>query len=92
MTLLIERLDVDFPKVTFVNNLLYASNSSDVEIVTEPYNVVLSTQSLIEHSDIVIMNTNAGLSSYCKNHLGIEAPHLRDYNKLQARAFSHILT
>ena len=43
MTLLLERLGVDYPKVTFINNLLYASNKSDVDIVTEPYNVVLST-------------------------------------------------
>lgn len=65
MNLLIERLDVEYSKLTVINNLLYASNSSDVEIVTEPYNAVLCTQSLVEHSDMVIMNTNAGISRYC---------------------------
>ena len=43
MTLLIERLDVDFPKIPIVNNILYASNKSDVEIITEPFNAVLCT-------------------------------------------------
>ena len=43
MTLLLERLGVEYSKTTFINNLLYASNKSDVDIVTEPYNAVLST-------------------------------------------------
>lgn len=65
MTLLLERLDVHFPKTIMINNILYASNKSNVDIIVEPYNAVLCTSSLVEHSDLVIMNTNAGLANFC---------------------------
>jgi len=33
-----------------------------VDTIVEPYNTVLTTQAMIEHSNMVILNTNAGLS------------------------------
>jgi hypothetical protein len=91
MTLILERLDVEYSKIPFINNLLYASNKSDVEIVTEPYNAVLATGSLIEHSALVITNSNAGLSNYCQMNQKIETPTLIDYNRVNSNAFSHLL-
>jgi hypothetical protein len=38
------------------------------------------------------MNTNAGISKYCQLHQYIDSPNLKDYNRLQAKAFSHLLS
>lgn len=52
-------------KVKFINNVLYASNKQSVDTIVEPYNVTLATQDMIEHSNMVLLNTNAGLSAFC---------------------------
>jgi hypothetical protein len=92
MTLLLERLGVEVGrKVKMINNVLYASNKQSVDTILEPYNVVLASQTLIEHSNMIILNTNAGLSAFCQSHLNIESPKLKDLNTIQAKAFSHLL-
>ena len=64
MTLILERMHVYFPKKLIVSNLIYPSNTNDSTSVVENYNAVRSTGSLMEHSNMVIMNTNAGISNY----------------------------
>ena len=65
MTLIMERMAYEYRKTTKVNNLLYASNARNGDIVVEPYNAVLSTQCLMEHSEAILTSTNSGLSNYC---------------------------
>ena len=91
MCLLLERLSGLYQKKARINNLLYASNSGNVTNVVEPYNAVLSTQNLLEHSTLVIMNTNLGLYNHCQLHNRIEAPTHKDINALNSQAMSHMI-
>ena len=50
------------PAILFVLNLLCLENDGDV--VTSPYNSVLSSQQLIEHADIVFPLDNNCLQSF----------------------------
>ena len=44
MTLLLERLGVDYgKKLKIINNVLYASNKQSVDTIVEPYNVTLAS-------------------------------------------------
>lgn len=44
MTLLLERLGIDYgKKLKIINNVLYASNKQSVDTIVEPYNVTLAS-------------------------------------------------
>lgn len=78
-------------KKQIINNVLYANNSRESGIIVEPYNVVLTTGDLVEYSNLVLMNSNAGLSNYCQVNKMIKSPTIRDYNKLNSKSISHFL-
>ena len=42
--------------------------------VVEPYNCVLSTHSLLEHTDVSFMVDNEALYDICRRNLDIERP------------------
>ncbi|TNV78638.1 hypothetical protein FGO68_gene3602 [Halteria grandinella] len=77
--------------VSIVNNVLYANGRTNADQVVECYNSVLSTLPLLNASEMVIMNTNAGLSNYNQVNQRIERPTFRDMNRLNSQAMSHLL-
>jgi len=92
MTLLLERLGFQFDRKTLlINNLLYSNNYRHSPNIVEAYNAVLSTGALLEHSSLVMVNTNHGLSNHCQEHQGIETPSLRQLNSLNSQAMSHLV-
>ena len=52
--------------------------------VVEPYNSVLSTHSLLEHTDVAVMLDNEAVYDICRRSLDIERP---TYTNLNRRAF-----
>ncbi|TNV78822.1 hypothetical protein FGO68_gene11961 [Halteria grandinella] len=77
--------------LSIVNNVLYANGRTNADQVVECYNSVLSTLPLVQSSELVILNTNAGLSNYNQVNQRIERPTFRDMNGLNSQAMSHLL-
>lgn len=58
----------------------------------EPYNAVLSTHSLIEHTDIVVQLDNEAIYGICKRALDMEKPTYRNLNRLISQTISSLTT
>ena len=60
--------------------------------VVEPYNSVLSTHSLIEHTDVVVLLDNEAIYDICKRSLDIERPTYTNLNRLISQVISSLTT
>jgi tubulin alpha len=58
--------------------------------VVEPYNCVLSTHSLLEHTDVAFMLDNEAIYDICKNKLNIQGPTYIHLNRLIAQTLSSL--
>jgi len=58
--------------------------------VVEPYNCVLSTHSLLEHTDVSFMVDNEALYDICRRNLDIERPTYTNLNRLIAQIISSL--
>jgi len=56
--------------------------------VVEPYNSVLSTHSLLEHTDIDVILDNEAIYEICKKNLDVERPSYVNLNRLIAQVIS----
>jgi tubulin alpha len=75
-SLLLERLSVGYGRKSKLNFTIYPSPQISTCVV-EPYNTVLSTQSLLENSDI----TDEALWDICRRNLDIERPTYTNLNR-----------
>ena len=57
----------------------------------EPYNSVLSTHSLLEHTDVAVMLDNEAVYDICRRSLDIERPTYTNLNRLIAQARAPLL-
>ena len=87
--LLLERLSIEHgrrAKMSFtVVSSRHIGNS-----VTEPYNSVLSTHGLMEHTDVSVCVDNESLYALCRQRLGLECPSYRNINRLVAQMASSV--
>jgi hypothetical protein len=81
-SLLLERLSVDYGKKSKLGFTVYPSPQVSTAVV-EPYNSVLSTHSLLEHTDVAVMLDNEAVYDICRRSLDIERP---TYTNLNRRA------
>eukprot|EP00662_Eupelagonemidae_sp_cell21_P057708 gene57708-biopygen81837 len=51
-------------------------------VLAEPYNSVLSTHSLLEHTDVAVMLDNEAIYDICRRNLDIERPTYTNLNRL----------
>ena len=58
--------------------------------VVEPYNAVLSTHSLLEHTDVAVMLDNEAVYDICRRSLDIERPTYTNLNRLIAQVISSL--
>ena len=58
----------------------------------EPYNSVLSTHSLLEHTDVTVLLDNEAIYDICRRSLGIERPTYTNLNRLVSQTISSITT
>ena len=70
-SLLLERLSVDYGKKSKLGFTIYPSPQISNAVV-EPYNSVLSTHSLLEHTDVAVMLDNEAIYDICRRSLDIE--------------------
>jgi len=88
-SLLLERLSVDYGKKSKLDFCVYPSPQVSTAVV-EPYNSVLSTHSLLEHTDIAFMLDNEALYDICRRSLDIEKPNYTNLNRLVAQLISSL--
>merc|ERR1711964_286154 len=72
-SLLLERLSVDYGKKSKLGFTVYPSPQIATAVV-EPYNSVLSTHSLLEHTDVAVMLDNEASTTSAAVHLTLSAP------------------
>jgi tubulin alpha len=86
-SLLLERLSVDYGRKSKLTFTIYPSPQIATAVV-EPYNTVLSTHSLLEHSDVSFTVDNEALYDICRRNLDIERPTYTNLNRLVAQIIS----
>jgi tubulin alpha len=85
--LLLDRLSVEYGKKPKLDFCIYPSPRISTSVV-EPYNSILSTHSLLEHTDVSFILDNEALYRVCQNSLGIERPSYSNLNRLLAQVIS----
>ncbi len=60
--------------------------------VVEPYNSVLSTHSLLEHTDVSVLLDNEAIYDICRRLLDIERPTYTNLNRLISQIISSLTT
>jgi len=88
-SLLLERLSVDYGKKSKLDFCVYPSPAVSTAVV-EPYNSVLSTHSLLEHTDVAFLLDNEAIYEICKRSLDIEKPNYTNLNRLVAQLISSL--
>lgn len=86
-SLLLERLSVDYGKKSKLGFTVYPSPQVSTSVV-EPYNSVLSTHSLLEHTDVSILLDNEAIYDICRRSLDIERPTYTNLNRLVSQVWS----
>ena len=79
-SLLLERLSVDYGKKSKLGFTVYPSPQVSTAVV-EPYNSVLSTHALLEHTDVSVMLDNEAVYDICRRSLDIERPTYTNLNR-----------
>jgi tubulin alpha len=85
----LERLSVDYGKKSKLDFCVYPSPQVSTAVV-EPYNSVLSTHSLLEHTDVSFILDNEAIYDICRRSLGIEKPAYVNLNRLVAQLISSL--
>ncbi|EAX95926.1 alpha-tubulin 1, putative [Trichomonas vaginalis G3] len=88
-SLLLERLSVDYGKKSKLEFTVYPSPQVSTAIV-EPYNSILATHSMIDHSDCAFMVDNEALYDLCRRALDIERPTYTNLNRLIGQVVSSL--
>merc|ERR1711948_145423 len=88
-SLLLERLSVDYGKKSKLGFTVYPSPQVSTAVV-EPYNSILSTHSLLEHTDVAVMLDNEAIYDICRRQLDIERPTYTNLNRLISQTISSL--
>ena len=88
-SLLLERLSVDYGRKAKILFSVFPSPQCSTAVV-EPYNAVLTSHSMLEHSDVAFMVDNEALYDICRRSLDIERPTYTNLNRLVAQIISSI--
>ncbi|KAJ0848002.1 putative tubulin [Helianthus annuus] len=87
----VERLSVDYGKKSKLGFTIYPSPQVSTAVV-EPYNSVLSTHSLLEHTDVAVLLDNEAIYDICRRSLDIERPSYTNLNRLISQIISSLTT
>ncbi|XP_047307805.1 tubulin alpha chain-like isoform X2 [Impatiens glandulifera] len=90
-SLLLERLSVDYGKKSKLGFTIFPSPQVSTAVV-EPYNSVLSTHSLLEHTDVAVLLDNEAIYDICRRSLAIERPTYTNLNRLISQTISSLTT
>lgn len=87
-SLLLERLSVDYGKKSKLGFTVFPSPQVSTAVV-EPYNSVLSTHSLLEHTDVSVLLDNEAIYDICRRSLDTERPTYTNLNRLISQVYVH---
>jgi len=87
--LLLERLSVDYGRKSKLAFAVTPSQNLSTSVV-EPYNSVLSTHALLEHTDCTFCLDNEALYDVCRQSLNLERPSYSNLNRLIAQVISSL--
>merc|ERR1712045_769065 len=85
--LILERLAVDYRKRSKIGFEIYPSPTISTCIV-EPYNGLLSTHWLLDHTDVSLVLDNEALYEICQKKLDIKKPSYDNLNRIIAKVVS----
>jgi len=85
--LILERLAVDYRKKSKIGFEIYPSPNISTCIV-EPYNGLLSTHWLLDHTDVSLVLDNEALYEICQKKLDIKKPSYANLNRIIAKVVS----
>merc|ERR1711944_48502 len=85
--LLLERLSVDYGKKPKLGFNIYPAPQVSTAVV-EPYNSVLSTHALLEHTDVCVILDNEAVYDICRRNIDIERPTYTNLNRLISQVIS----
>jgi len=85
--LILERLAVDYRKKSKIGFEIYPSPNISTCIV-EPYNGLLSTHWLLDHTDVSLVLDNEALYGICQKKLDIKKPSYKDLNMIISKVVS----
>jgi len=85
--LILERIAVDYRKKSKIGFEIYPAPNISTCIV-EPYNAMLSTHWLLDHTEVSIVLDNEAIYGICKKQLGIERPSYMDLNVVISKVIS----
>ncbi|XP_035835959.1 tubulin alpha-5 chain isoform X2 [Helianthus annuus] len=90
-SLLMERLSIEYGKKPKLGFSIFPSPQVSTAVV-EPYNSVLSTHSLLEHTDVVALLDNEAIYDICRRALDIDRPTYTNLNRLISQIISSLTT
>jgi len=85
--LILERIAVDYRKKSKIGFEIYPSPNISTCIV-EPYNGLLSTHWLLDHTDVSLVLDNEALYDICQKKLDIKKPNYSNLNRIIAKVIS----
>merc|ERR1719335_975451 len=85
--LILERLAVDYRKKSKIGFEIYPSPNISTSIV-EPYNGLLSTHWLLDHTEVSLVLDNEAIYDICQKGLDISKPGYENLNRLIAKVVS----
>ncbi|KAL8588521.1 hypothetical protein ACOMHN_043870 [Nucella lapillus] len=88
-SLLAERLSVDFGKKSKLEVTIYPAPQLGSSVV-EPYNAVLATHTMLEHSDCSFLMDNQAIYSLCQKKLDVDRPSYSNINRLVSQVVSSV--
>merc|ERR1712115_385828 len=85
--LMLERIAVDYRKKSKLGFEVYPSPTISTCVV-EPYNSLLTTHWLLDHTEISVLLDNEAMYEICQKHLDIKRPSYDTLNRLISKAVS----
>merc|ERR1712066_1194743 len=82
--LILERIAVDYRKKSKIGFEIYPSPQMSTCIV-EPYNAMLSTHWLLDHTEVPIVLDNEAIYGICQKQLDVKRPSYEDLNMIIAK-------
>jgi len=85
--LILERIAVDYRKKSKIGFEIYPAPNISTCIV-EPYNAMLSTHWLLDHTEVSVVLDNEAIYAICQKQLGIDRPSYSQLNVIIAKVIS----
>merc|ERR1711879_684714 len=85
--LILERIAVDYRKKSKIGFEIYPSPKISTCIV-EPYNSMLSTHWLLDHTEVSVLLDNEAIYGICQKQLDIDRPSYKDLNIIISKVIS----